>query len=170
MELSLADVARIVAAGGARAEMLLSEFAKERDQRYTREKRAFQSALLLLRDAPRSDSLPVEERTRPAMTVLVRPFMADRGHFYERLRAEADSAHSWLRQVGVRRTAGSFCRLIRPPAEEEARLGLLLNVEARPGCPDEIPLRRLPARSCAVIGTGGSSIQASDLSAPLDAI
>jgi DNA-binding transcriptional MerR regulator len=73
MELSLADVARIVAAGGARAEVLLSELARERDHRYTWEKRAFQGALLLLRDAPRSDSLPIEEKTRPAMTVVVRP-------------------------------------------------------------------------------------------------
>jgi DNA-binding transcriptional MerR regulator len=170
MELSLADVAHIVAAGGTRAEMLLSEFAKECDHRYTREKRAFQRALLLLRDAPRSDSLPIEEKTRPAMTVVVRPFMADRGHFCERLRAEIESAQSWLAQAGLPGSTESFCRLVDPLTDEEARLELLLKVEASLTCSDEITLRRLPAASCAVIATGSSSLQACDLSAPLDAI
>src|SRR5262245_66046937 len=101
MDLSLADVAQIVATGGARAEALLSGFAKELDQRYSREKRAFQAALLLLRDAARSDSLSIEDRTRPAMTVLVRPFSAVRRHFYERLHAELDHAHASLGRLGL---------------------------------------------------------------------
>jgi DNA-binding transcriptional MerR regulator len=170
MELPLAEVAHIVAAGSARAEVLLNESARELDNRYAREKRAFQAALLLLRDAPRPDSLPVEDRTRPAMTLLVRPFMADRRHFYERVRAESESAHAQLREAGLAGTAESYCRLIDPLSDEEAQVELLLALHTRPDCAGEITVRQLPGARCAVAGTSHRSSQGADFSAPLDAI
>jgi DNA-binding transcriptional MerR regulator len=170
MDLSLVDIAEIVAAGGARAEVLVSELAKELDHRYSREKRAFQVALLLLRDAPRSDSVPVEDKTRPAMTVLVRPFTADRRHFYERLRAELDRADAWLRRVGLIGAIEPYCRLIDPLSDEEAQLELLLRLEAHPESVEEITLRQLPSARCAAIDTGKLNVQGADFSAPLDAI
>jgi DNA-binding transcriptional MerR regulator len=171
MELPLAEVARIVAAGSARAEVLLNESARELDNRYAREKRAFQAALALLRDAPRSDTLPVEHRTRSAMMLLVRPFLADRRHFYERLRAETDCARAQLQQVGLAGAAESYCRLIDPLSdEEEAQVELLLALQVRPDCAGEITLRQLPSARCAVAGTSHRSSQGADFSAPLDAI
>jgi hypothetical protein len=168
--LSLADVAQVVAAGGARAEILLSGFAKELDHRYSREKRAFQAALLLLRDATRSDSLPVEDRTRPVMTVLVLPFTADRRHFYERLRAELDRAHASLRRLGLPGAPDSYCRLIDPLSDEEAQLELLLGLESRPDSAEEMTFRQLPSAPCAAMATGNWNVQGADFSAPLDAI
>lgn len=153
MGLSLADVARVVAADRARAERLLGEYARELDQRYAREKRAFQAALLLLRDAARSEAVTVEERLRPAMTVVVMPFVADRRHFYERLRTQLEQARAALERVGLQAGEGSYCRLVDPLSDEDARLELLLPVETPAALPSDITLRQLPPAACAAVAT-----------------
>jgi DNA-binding transcriptional MerR regulator len=171
MGLPLAEVARIVAADRTRAEMFLNECARSLDYRYAREKRAFQTALLLLRDTARTEAILVEERLRPAMTVVVRPFSADRALFYERLRKQSDDAHSALARAGLQRTEGLYCRLIDPLSDEEAQMELLLPIETPALFPSGITLRQLPEAACAVIAAGPAlSVQGTDFSGPLDAI
>jgi DNA-binding transcriptional MerR regulator len=126
MSLSLDDIARVTSATGVQAELLLSQLAGELDQRYAREKRAFQNALLLLREAARSDALAIEHRTRPATTAVVRPYLADRRHFYERLRRELDAAQRAMQHETLRIAWPIYSRLIDPLTSDETQVELLL--------------------------------------------
>ena len=170
MDLALADVARVVEADRARAELLLSRFAVGLDHRYAREKRAFQSALLLLRDAARADTVTVEQRTRRAMTVLVSPFATDRSGFYERLHRQADATRQLARKAGLQLLQESYCRLAEPLSEDESQVELLLQVETPTNLPDAVTLRHLPAAECAVIALAAVNVQGADFSAPVDAL
>jgi hypothetical protein len=71
MHLPLSDVARVIHADRRDAEHVLNQFAAEIDRRYARDKRVMQTALLLLRNAGRSERLTIEQRARPEMTVVV---------------------------------------------------------------------------------------------------
>jgi DNA-binding transcriptional MerR regulator len=170
MGLALADVARVVAAERAQAEALLSRFAIERDHSYAREKRAFQSALLLLRDAVRVDAVTVEQRTRAAMTVLVSPFATDRPGFYERLHRQTDAARELATKAGLRVLQDSYCRLTEPLSEDESQLELLLPVETPARLPDAVTLRQWAAADCAVIALATLNVQGADFSAPIDVL
>lgn len=165
MDLPLAEVARVVATDGVRAEALLRQFANNLDQRYAREKRAYQTALLLLRDTTRAERPEIDERTRPAMTVIVRPFVTDRRYFYERLRSEVNAAESALRQLRLSSTGESYCRLLEPLSDEDAPVELLLPVDATGQFPEEITFRQLPAAPYAAIQAQGP-----DFSGPADAL
>jgi DNA-binding transcriptional MerR regulator len=169
MNLPLADVARIVQTDRRSAEHVLTRFAGELDRRYALDKRALQAALLLLREAVQCDSLPVEDRSRPAMTVVVYPFMADRLHFYERLRSERGTADAALRNAHLRPELVSYCRLIHPPSDDEAQVELLIPVDHPTSLPGDITLRQLRQVSCAVIDIT-TSAHGGDFSAPVDAL
>jgi DNA-binding transcriptional MerR regulator len=170
MSLPLADIARVAGAEGTSGERLLSRFASELDARYAREKRAFQSALLLLRGASRAEAMAVGERTRPAMTVVVRPFLTDRARITERMRAQVAAARTALRAVGVQDVVESYCRLLEPLSDEEVQVELLSRVEAPPAASQELTFRHVPPARCAVIETGGTSLQGADFSAAFDAM
>ena len=170
MSLPLADIARVAVAEGVVAERLLSQFAGDLDLRYAREKRAFQRALLLLRGASRAEALTVGERKRPAMTVVVRPFLTDRAHLYERIRAQVAAARAALKQAGLEALAESYCRLTEPMSDEESEVELLSPIEATASVPQELTFRHLPAARCAVISTSGLSLQGAEFSAAFDAM
>ena len=103
MQLPLSEVARVVQADRREAEQVLNQFAAEVDRRYARDKRVMQTALLLLRNADRSERLTIEQRTRPEMIVGVWSFVTDRAHFYGRLQATRHAAERSIAAVtGVR--------------------------------------------------------------------
>ena len=170
MDLSLAEVAQVVSIKDMQAEVLLAQLAREVDHRYARQKRAFQAALLLLRGSPRSDAPAVAERTRPAMTVAVHPFMADRRHFFERLRTELDAARTVLKQTDVEAASEVYCRLIDPLSDEEAQVEILMLVQAPALIPRNVTLRQLPPAQYAAIATDTLTTRGADFSAALDAL
>lgn len=169
MNLPLADVARVVQTDRRTAEHVLNEFAAEIDRDYARDKRVMQTALLLLRDSSPSERLTIEERSRPGMTVVVWPFLTDRLHFYERLRAARDTAERPLELAQLRASRVSYCRLIDPLSEEEVQLELLIPVEPPVPLAEDITLRQLMQAPCAVVDVSASSSGA-DFSAPVDAL
>jgi DNA-binding transcriptional MerR regulator len=170
MALSLADIARVVSAESAPAELLLSQLALGLDQRYVREKRAFQRALLLLRGALPAEALAVEERVRPGMTMIVRPYMTDRRHFFESLRRQLDAAREAGEQAGVRLLEESCCRMIDPLSEEETPVELLVRVETPARFPEALTLRQLPPTPCAAVALGAPTNPGADFSAAVDAL
>lgn len=170
MNLPLTDVARVVTGSSMQAELLLSQFAKEVDLRYAREKRAFQTALLLLREGVRTDSPPIEERARPALTVAVRAFRADRRHFFERARTEFDAASSTLAQADLKIVGTPYCRLIDPLSDEDAQIEILVPVETPIHIGGGVTLRHLPAVACAVIALDAPSTRRTDFTAAVDAL
>jgi len=175
MSVPLAEVARVVAARGTHAERLLAELARDVDQRYAREKRAFQTALLLLRDATRFDAVEVEDRMRPAMRVLVRSFTSNRRQFHERWRWELDAAHARMRRVRMQCVDTSYCRLVEPLSDEDAPLELLIPVATQADvgterAGDDFTVWDLPPARCAAIDTATLNVQGADFTAPLDAI
>jgi DNA-binding transcriptional MerR regulator len=169
MNLPLADVAHIVQSDRRGAEHVLTRFAGELDRRYARDKRALHAALLLLRGSERSDSLPIEERSRPAMTVVVCPFMADRLHFYERLRSERETADAVLTRTRLSPAVVSYCRLIHPLSDDEAQVELLIPVGTPASLPGDVTLRQLTQVSCAVTDITARA-HGGDFSAPVDAL
>jgi DNA-binding transcriptional MerR regulator len=170
MNLSLADIARIVACPGADAEQLLAQLAGEVDRRYAREKRAFQSALLLLRDAVRPDALSVEDRLRGAMTVIVTPLVTDRRHFHERLRRQVVEVHEAAQRADLAVENEWLCRMLEPLADEESQLELLVPVKMPSRMPDTLTLRQLPPASCAWVGVAPPDLQRADFSAAVDVL
>jgi DNA-binding transcriptional MerR regulator len=170
MRVSLTDIARIVSSSGAEAEQLLGHLASEVDRRYSREKRAFQSALLLLRDAVRCEAMPVEERSRHATTVIVTSFVTDRRHFFERLRRQVAGVREVAIRAGLAAKSEWECRMLEPLDEEESQLELLTPVGTPAHLPDAMTLRQLPAADYACIAVTPLQLQEGDLSVPVDVL
>lgn len=170
MDLSLAEVTRIVGAKGRQAEALLREQAGVVDQRYAREKRAFQAALLLLRGAAPGEAAAIEQGARSSMTVVVRPFLAERRNFYDRVRSELGAAQRDLKRLQLSAADEHYCRLLEPLSDEAAAAELLVPIGAPAQLPAEVTLRRIPAATCAAVAANPAAGQVADFSGPADAI
>jgi DNA-binding transcriptional MerR regulator len=170
MDLSLAEIAAVIARSGVAAEQRLSHLASELDHRYSRQKRAFQSALLHLRSAERSEAMPVSERSRRAMTVIVAPFLASRGRFYERLRSQATGMREAAAHSGLVAQQEWHCRLLEPLSEDESQLELLIPVATPPVLPDAVTLRQMPAARCACVAVSRVDVGGGDPSACVDVL
>lgn len=168
MHLPLSDVARVVQADRHDAEHLLNQFAAEIDRRYADDKRALQTALLLLRNAGPRERLTIEQRTRPEMIVAVWPFVTDRAHFFGRLQVTREAADREL-QARLHPSSTSYCRLAHPLSDEETQVELLIPIDAPIALAKDVTLRHLAAASCAAIGIGASASNA-DFAAPVDAL
>jgi DNA-binding transcriptional MerR regulator len=172
MNLSLTDIASVVAAkdGSGGAETVLAELAQEIEHRYAREKRAYHTALLLLRKTSRADVPEIVERSRPDTTVAVRPFVANRYDFVEKLRAEMHATNELLAQAGLTASSEASCALIDPLSDDDGRLEVVIPVTTPARIPQGITLRQLPASSCAAIGASVRHAHASELAGALDAL
>ncbi|MGH8176649.1 MAG: MerR family transcriptional regulator [Steroidobacter sp.] len=170
MDLPLTEIAAVLAADGAQAQMLLKHFAQELDRRFAREKRAFQSALMLMRAASRSDVPSIGERERPAMTVVVGAFAASREHFIERYRAELSRTRNAALQAGLSPLGESYCALVEPLSHEAGRLECLLSVASPAEVSSVATLRHMPAAPCAVMTASPSGAHASEVAAAFDAL
>jgi DNA-binding transcriptional MerR regulator len=169
MNLSLTDIANVVAAKAGGAETLLAQLAQEIDDRYAREKRAYHAALVQLRKPSRAEVPEIVERSRPDTTVAVRPFMANRYDFVEKFRAEARATSELLAQAGLVASEPS-CALIDPLSDDEGRLEVVVPVQTPTRIPGGITLRQLPAATYAVIATSVRHAHASELAGALDAL
>jgi DNA-binding transcriptional MerR regulator len=170
MNLSLSDIASVVAAKDGAAETLLADLAHEIEQRYAREQRAFHNALVLLRKPSRADVPEIIERARLDMTVAVRPFVASRYDFVEKFRAEARALNEQLTQAGLAAAGDVSCALIDPLSEDDGRLEAVAPVKTPARIPQGITLRQLPAASCAAIAADVRHAHASELAGALDAL
>lgn len=171
MNLSLTDIASVVSAqDGSGAETVLTELAQEIEQRYAREKRAYHTALVLLRKPSRADAPEIIERSRPDTTVAVRPLVANRYDFVEKFRAEARALSDLLAQAGLAAVGEASCALLDPLSDDEGRLEVVIPVKTPARIPQGITLRQLPAASCAAIGTSVRHAHASELAGALDAL
>jgi DNA-binding transcriptional MerR regulator len=171
MNVSLTDIASVVAAkdcGGA--ETMLTDLAQEIEQRYAREKRAFHTALVLLRKPSRAEVPEIVERSRPDMTVAVRPFVASRYDFVEKLRIEARAMSELLAQAGLAVAGDPSCALLDPLSDDEGRLEVVIPVRTPARIPQGITLRQLPAASCAAISADVRHAHAAELAGALDAL
>jgi DNA-binding transcriptional MerR regulator len=169
MNLSLTDIASVVATKGGGAEALLAQLSQEIDERYAREKRAYHAALIQLGKPSRAEAPEIVERSRPDTTVAVRPFMANRYDFVEKFRAEARVTSELLKQAGLGAGEPS-CALIDPLSDDEGRLEVVTPVQTPARIPQGITLRQLPAASCAAIATNVRHAHASELAGALDAL
>ncbi|HKS58171.1 MAG TPA: MerR family transcriptional regulator [Steroidobacteraceae bacterium] len=171
MNLSLTDIASVVAAkDGGGAETVLTDLAQEIDHRYAREKRAFHTALVLLRKPSRADVPEIIERSRPDMTVAVRPFVASRYDFVEKFRGEARAMSELLAQAGLVVAGDASCVLLDPLSDDESRLEVVIPVKTPARIPQGITLRQLPAASCAAIAADVRQAHAAELAGALDAL
>jgi DNA-binding transcriptional MerR regulator len=169
MNLSLTDIASVVASKDSGADTLLARLAQEIDDRYAREKRAYHAALVQLRQPSRAEVPEIIERSRPDTTVAVRPFMANRYDFVEKFRSEARAASDVLSHAGL--TAGeAACALIDPLSDDEGRLEVVIPVRTPARIPQGITLRQLPAAMYATLATSVRHAHASELAGALDAL
>lgn len=170
MDLPLAAVFDIVSSlNTPRAELLLRQFAVESDRRVARQRRAFQTALESLRARADVDSIVITERTRPAMTIAVRPFFAERRFLVEGFRAEAAAGLAALADQGLTPDGDAFCVLVEPMSDDEGQLEAAIPLAALV-TPKNISIRRLPARQCAFLALDVTDTASLDLAAPLDAL
>jgi DNA-binding transcriptional MerR regulator len=170
MNLSLSDIARLVAAKDGGAGTILEDLAREIDERYAREKRAHHAALLLLHRPSDAQMPAISERARPETTVAVRPFTANRYYIVEKFRAECRVLAAQLAQAGLAPVAAAACALTDPLSDEEGRVEAIIPVNAPHPIPQGITLRRLPAASCARIRTDVRHAHTSAFAGALDAL
>jgi DNA-binding transcriptional MerR regulator len=170
MNLPLTQVAQVVATPGTGAEALLHSMAQEVDRRYAQEKRAFQSALMLLRAPTRNDAPTIEAIERAAEVVSVRPFTSDRRQFVERFAREAGLAHEDASARGVTPVGHVACALIEPLSDEEGQLEVLTPISLRNGVPHGLTVRQLPASRVAAVTGDAATSHAAEFTAALDAI
>jgi len=169
MNLSLTDIANVVASRSGGAETVLAQLAQEVDERYAREKRAYHAALVQLREPSRAEVPEIVERSRPDTTVAVRPFVANRYDFVEKFRAEARAASELITHAGLVASEPS-CALVDPLSDDDGRLEVVIPVQTPARIPQGITLRQLPAASCAVLATNVRHAHASELAGALDAL
>jgi DNA-binding transcriptional MerR regulator len=169
MNLPLEEIAAIVTAEGARAEMLLRHFALELDRRFAREKRALQAALMLMRAGPRGDAPEIVERRRDGMTVAVSAFTATRERFVESYRMQLARTRDAAMRAGLSPAPEGYCALIDPVSDEDGRLEIILPLAAASAVPEGVTLRHMPAATCAVC-SASTSEHASEFTAALDAL
>lgn len=169
MDLSLTDIANVVASKNDGAETLLARLAQQIDECYAREKRAYHAALIQLRSPARVDAPEIVERARPDTTAAIRPFMANRYDFVDKFRTAACAMSELLTHAGLI-AAGPSCALIDPLSDDEGRLEVVIPVDLPTRIPHGITLRQLPAASCAVIATRVRHAHASELTGALDAL
>lgn len=150
MSLSLAQIAQVLAGEPLQSELLLREFLIEAEQRYARERRAYQAGLALLRHSRPSPAVSIEERSMAAQVMLVHGFSADQNDFIERYLAELQGVRRRLIELQQQFADWSACLLLEPLSQDESRLELvvpLIDVDRN------LPLttRTIPARRCAAI-------------------
>lgn len=170
MNLSLSDIASVVASKDGGADAVLARLAQEIDSRYARERRAYHTALVLLRKPSRAESPEIAQRSRPDTTVAVRPFMANRYDFVEKFRAEACAMNALLGHAALVAAGEASCALIDPLSDDDGRLEVVIPVKTPDRIPQGITLRQLPAASCASITTSVRQAHASELAGALDAL
>ena len=170
MNLSLTDIASVVASKDDGADAALSRLAQEIDSRYAREKRAYHAALVLLRKPSRADSPEITERSRPDTTVAVRPFMASRYDFVRSFACEARARTTCWSTQRSSALGEASCALIDPLSDDDGRLEVVISVKTPDRIPQGITLRHLPAASCATIATSVRQAHASELAGALDAL
>jgi len=169
INLSLTDIANVVATRHSGAEHALAQLAQEIDERYAREKRAYHAALVQLRRPTRAEAPEIIERSRPDTTVAIRPLLANRYDFVEKFRAEALAISELLTHAALV-PGEAACALIDPLSDDEGRLEVVIPVQTPARIPQGITLRQLPAASCAVIATSVRHAHASELAGALDAL
>jgi DNA-binding transcriptional MerR regulator len=170
MDLPLARIAGIVATNGAHAEALLQACAQESEQRYLRQKHAFQVALALLREGTPSAVPAIGEQTRPALMVALRPFLAERRSFIERFSEELTKNRQAIADAGMTSAGDPLCILVDPLSDEEGRLEAALPVVAPAAIPRGVTLRQLAPANCAVLAAEVAPGALLDLTATLDAL
>lgn len=167
MNVSLAQIAQIMEADELQSELLLREFLQEAEQRYARERRAYQAALGLVRRARPSSPISIDELSMPEQVVAVHSFSADRATLVERYLHELQDARRLLMQLKQPAGAFSACVLLDPLSEEESRLELIIPLVD----PDrQLPLttRTVPARRFATASL--ASADPSALTSAVDAL
>jgi DNA-binding transcriptional MerR regulator len=171
MGLSLSDIRAVVMLEGAGAERRLAELAKEQDYRHAREKRAFRTALLQMRQRGHCEVPEVLDRAFPLSGAFGREFSADRETLVERFQSELETTIAALVAAGLDATGAAFCRLIDPLSDDEGRLEVVI---AAPSPVSQVPhgiaFLQFPTLRCAAIAVEGRRAHASDLAALLDTL
>lgn len=170
MDLPLNDVADIVSADRARAEALMIQFAQEADQRYARQKRAFQLALAQVNRANSPVPVAIEEGERAAATVVVRPFIANRWTLLSQFRAEVFAGESVLKDNGLDARGDPWCVLVDPLSDEDSRLEVLLPIAMPHAMPSGVTVRQFSSASRATYVINSADGQLPDVTAALDAL
>jgi DNA-binding transcriptional MerR regulator len=167
MNLSLAQVALVMQADELQSELLLREYLQEAEQRYARERRAYQAVLGLLRHSRPLLSVSIEEISIDQQIYMVHSFTADRSTLVERYVYELREARQRLAQL--KQEAGTFsaCLLLEPLSEEEGLVELIVPMTATNR---QLPLttRTVPARRYAVAAL--QSADPASLIAAVDAL
>lgn len=167
MSLSLAQIGQVLGAEPFQSEILLRECLIEAEQRYARERRAYQAALGLLRHSRPSPAVSVEERSMDTQVVMVHGFSAERSTFVQRYLAELQSARRRLLESRQRFSDSSACLLLEPLGEEESRLELVIPL-IDPDRDLPLTIRTVPARRYAAIRL--ASVEPAALTAAVDGL
>lgn len=170
MDLPLGSIAGVVGADPTRAAALMIQFAQELDQRYARQKRAFQLALAQMRRTSHPETSAVEEHDRPAATVVVRPFIANRWTLLSQFRSEAFSARAVLQEQGFDVSAEACCALVDPLSDEDSRLEVLIPIAATSAQLAGMTIRQLPGARRATFAIDSDDGRLPDLTAALDGL
>jgi DNA-binding transcriptional MerR regulator len=171
MDLPLASVAQVIAApDAAAAEALLRRLADEGERRYARQRRALHATAALLRPSAPEHAPAIATRTRPAMAIAVRPFLAERQLALARFRTELARGFAELADAGIAPVADPLCVLVDPLSDEEGRLEVAIPIAAPAALPRGVTLRQQPARDCAVLTLSFEDAAAFDPTAGLDAL
>ena len=128
MNLSLQQIARLLSTEGLAAELLLRNCLTEADQRYARERRAFQAALTLLRQGRHESPVYIVERSIPERSVVVRSFGANQTSFARNFIEACEAARNEMEAAGVQVLDDIACALSEPLGDEDCRFDLLVSV------------------------------------------
>ena len=164
--LTLAQIASVVDAPPAVARTLLNDLAMEQDYRHAREKRAFQSAAVMLHRTATAEPPEVVERTLSARTVAVAQFIAERATLIDRFQAERIEL---LARLALPPHSVAHCALIDPLSDDAGRMEVVVPLAAAAAWPEGVTVRKMPPGTCAVIAVSGA-LHASELTAAVDTL
>jgi DNA-binding transcriptional MerR regulator len=133
MGLSLSQIARLLNVEPSQRAWVLREFSHEAEQRFVREKAAYQAALAMLHGPRVGESLLIEAVTQNARGVSVWGFDADRRTFIQRYFDQEARALERLEEANLAAAGPVSCALADPLADDEGHLELLLPIASTGG-------------------------------------
>ena len=151
MNLSLERVAQVLESDAALRQILLRSFLADAEERLSRERRAYQSALLMMHSRSTARAIGIDEITAGEQTVSVWNSSSNRRSLLQHLLQQRSQIAERLQARGIETGSTILCALVEPLAEEDGPIELLVPLGAMPEGPVGITTRHLPAQSYASI-------------------
>jgi DNA-binding transcriptional MerR regulator len=161
MNLSLAQIARVLQAPLGERPVLLRSFLQEAEQRLARERSAYRSALMMLRPHAIADAARIEQQSAPAQVVAIFDFSTTRRTFLKQALYQRAAGLQQLSGTGLRTRSQESFALVEPLTDDEGRAELMISIDVASNSNLQgVTTRHVPQRRYATVAADAPDLHA----------